>query len=73
MLFTTWTALLEQLRNDLASGQFRKVASYSIDGYQISYRSIEEFWKNYREVEERAAAESGLAYAQVITVPARGF
>ena len=70
-VFTTWSDLLTQLRNDLASGNFARISSYTTpDGRSTTYRSIDDFWKLYREVEQRAAAEEGLAYAQVCTVPA---
>jgi len=73
-VFTTWAALLTQLKNDLASGDYRRLASYSMpDGRSATYRSISEFWELYHEVEQRAAEEEGLAYAQVNTVPAREF
>jgi hypothetical protein len=69
-VFTSWTALLEQLRNDLASGAYSRVASYTLNGRTVTYRSVDEFWKLYREVEAQAAAEDGLAYAEVRTVSA---
>ncbi len=73
-VFTSWAALLTQLQNDLAAGNFSRIASYTTpDGRATTYRSIDDFWTLYREVEQRAAAEEGLAYAQVCTVPAPEF
>ena len=67
--FTTWTALLDQLKNDLASGDFRTVQSYTApDGFSATYRSIKEFWEFYNEVAQKAAAEEGLAYGDVCTI-----
>ena len=73
-VFTTWSDLLTQLRNDLASGSFARIASYTKpDGNSTTYRSIDDYWKLYREVEQRVAEEEGLVYAQVCTVPAAEF
>jgi len=60
--FTTWTALKIQMQNDLAALNIN-VGEYQIDvgGNRrvVKYRSADEWWTFFREVEKRAATETG--------------
>ena len=68
-VFTTWSDLLTQLKNDAASSDFSRVAAYTTpDGRSTTYRSPKDFWEFYNEVAQRAAQEGGLAYGDVSTV-----
>ncbi len=58
MAFTTWTDLLTAMRDDLASGRWRR-KSYTIGDARVEYTSIQEFLDGLRWVESRAAIESG--------------
>ncbi len=62
MAFTTWTALKNQMLDDLASGNWRHVSEYSFSSGPSSrsfkFRALEEFMKLLREVEARAAEET---------------
>lgn len=57
MPFSTWSDLLAKMRNDLATGNWRK-KSYDIDGMKTEFFSPEEFLKMYAFVEKRAVEES---------------
>lgn len=63
-VFTTWTALKKQMRDDLASGNWRRVSSYNLStagsSRAITYRSFDEFRKMLAWVEDNAAVESGI-------------
>lgn len=63
-VFTTWTALREQMLDDLASGNWRKVSSYSLStagaSRAITYRSFAEFRDILAWVTDQAAQESGV-------------
>jgi hypothetical protein len=72
MAFTSWTALKEKMLNDLATGDWAKVSSYSIGTgattRSLTYRSLKEFMDLFREVEARAGEEGGCC-GQVVAVP----
>jgi hypothetical protein len=72
MAFESWTALKQKMMDDLASGNWAKVSSYSVStgsgSRTMTYRSIEDFMKLFHEVEARAAEEGGF-YGQVVAVP----
>lgn len=62
MAFTTWTALKQQMLNDLASGK-SLTAEYEVrhaDGslHRQKFRTLGEWSKFFALVEARAAAES---------------
>ena len=63
-VFTTWTALKGQMLEDLASGNWRKVSSYSLStagsSRSITYRSFSEFREILAWVTDQAAVESGV-------------
>jgi hypothetical protein len=71
MAFTTWTALLAELRDDMASGNWR-VKRYQIGDVENEYRSFSEFMAFFREVEHRAALESQSTAAPIGRAYARG-
>ncbi|MDL2306637.1 hypothetical protein LJC48_01220 [Desulfovibrio sp. OttesenSCG-928-C06] len=62
--FTTWSALLADMKADLASGAWRTMSSYSVPGpngvRSVSYRSLDEFMDLYKWVEDEAVKESGI-------------
>lgn len=58
--FTTWTALLAQLLDNLASANFT-AASYSIAGRSVQYRTLDELRNTIEWVRTMAALESGTA------------
>jgi hypothetical protein len=70
--FTTWTALAAAMRDDLASGNFRTVSSYTMGGavsQTLAYRTVEEFLKLLAYVERQAAAEADPDFdGQIVTV-----
>ncbi len=56
MPFTTWADLAAKMRDDLASGNWR-TESYEFDGMKKKYRTADDFWRDYDEVERRAVLE----------------
>ena len=56
MPFSTWSQLLSKMRDDLATGNWRK-KSYDIDGMKTEFFSPDEFLKMFLFVEKRAAEE----------------
>ncbi|MFH1060392.1 MAG: hypothetical protein V1797_17145 [Pseudomonadota bacterium] len=75
--FTTWSALAATMRDDLASGNWRTVSSYSLSGpvsQTITYRNFDEFLKLLAFVEGRAAEEALPSFnGQIITTLGGGF
>jgi hypothetical protein len=71
MAFTTWTALLADLKNDMASGMWR-MKRYQIDDREMEYRSFADFMSFFREVEHRAALENQSTAAPIGRAYARG-
>ena len=63
------------MRDDLVSGNFRTVSSYSLPGGSgaITYRTMKEFVDLLSMVEQRAAEESGGFDGQIITTTAGRF
>ena len=63
-VFTSWTALREQMIDDLACGNWRKVSGYSLStagsSRSITYRSFSEFREILAWVTDQAAVESGV-------------
>ncbi len=57
MAFTTWSDLLAQLKNDLASGNWI-TRSYTVDGVAREFRSAAEFMALLQDVEHRANMEN---------------
>lgn len=57
MAFTTWSDLLQKLKDDLAAGNW-STHSYTIDGVSREFRSISEFLALIQEVEQRANMEN---------------
>lgn len=61
--FTTWTALYNEMLNQLAvfaSGKMQ-VASYSVSGRNLTYRTFEEFQKGLQFVKNMADSETKTA------------
>jgi hypothetical protein len=57
MAFTTWAALLEQMKDGLANGSWN-IREYSIQGRTTKYSTIDEFMKMYRFVEGQVNDEA---------------
>lgn len=57
--FTSWAALREQLLDDLASGAWRTLASYSMSGRTFTYRSLADFRELLAFVEAEMVKETG--------------
>jgi len=62
MAFTTWTALKEQMLDDLASGK-TTMGEYEVSSggtvRRFNFRSYVDWMKIFQMVEQRAAAETG--------------
>ena len=72
MAFTSWTALLVELKNDLASGMWR-TKRYSVEGgTEKEYRTHADFMTMFREVEHRATLETQNTAAPIGRAYARG-
>ena len=71
MAFTSWTALLAELKNDMASGMWR-VKRYQIGDHEHEYRSFSDFMAMFNEVEHRAALENQSTAAPIGRAYARG-
>ncbi|MFH1033590.1 MAG: hypothetical protein V1806_03710 [Pseudomonadota bacterium] len=72
--FTTWSDLARTLRDDLASGNFRTVATYTLPGGSgYTFRSLKEFLELLSLAEQRAAEESGDYCGFITTTTAGGF
>jgi len=63
-VFTTWSAALTALQNEIASGNFR-VGQVSVGGKQITYRSPEQLKDAYNWVKNMAAMEAGTVASRV--------
>lgn len=65
-VFTSWRDLHNQLLNDLASGAFRTMQSYSVSGggnsRQVTYRSLKDLRELIDWAAEEAAIEEGRGY-----------
>lgn len=63
MAFTSWTELRQQMLDDMASGNWSKVSSYSLStaggSRNITYRSFAEFKDMLDYVTQQAAQEAG--------------
>lgn len=74
--FTTWSELYRQMLDDLATGNWRKVSSYSVatagSTRGISYRSFAEFREMLAWVQDQAAVESGVPAYHGRTVAGNG-
>ncbi len=57
MAFTTWTDLLQRLKDDLAGASW-STKSYTVDGVSREFRSLSEFMKFFQDVEQRASMEN---------------
>ena len=57
MAFTDWNTLYGQLKDDLASGSWKR-KSYRLSDREVTYRDIDEFLEFFRFVEERAKKET---------------
>ncbi|MCF8043280.1 MAG: hypothetical protein K9K65_11610 [Desulfarculaceae bacterium] len=68
MGFTTWTALHDQLLDDLASGQW-SVKSYTKGNHSVTYRSLKEFKEYIEWVREQADAEAVTVYGRTYLKP----
>jgi hypothetical protein len=72
--FTTWSDLARTMRDDLASGNFRTVSSYTLPGGSgYTFRTMKEFLELLSMVEQRAAEESGGFDGYIITTTAGRF
>lgn len=75
--FTSWTDLAKAMRDDLASGQWRTVQSYSLGGLinqTVTYRDVKDFLDLLALVERRASEEALPAFnGQIITVSAGNY
>ena len=58
MGFTTWTALHQQMLDDLATGSWRTEA-YRIKDREMRYRTFEDFKAALEYVKAQAAIETG--------------
>lgn len=74
--FTSWSSLLEQLKNDMASGAWGKIQSYSLttsgSSRTIAYRSFDDFLKIFKFVQDQAAIETGVPAFHGRTVAGNG-
>lgn len=63
MAFTSWAALHQQMLDDMASGNWSKVSSYSLStaggNHNITYRSFAEFKSMLDYVGQQATQEAG--------------
>lgn len=57
MAFTTWSDLLQKLKDDLASGNWI-TRNYTVDGVSREFRSVSEFMALLQDVEQRANMEN---------------
>lgn len=57
--FTSWAELHSQMLDDLASGAWRTLASYSLGNRSFAYRSLKEFRELLDFIRDEAAKESG--------------
>ncbi len=71
MAFTSWTALLAELRDDMASGNWR-MKRYQIGDVEHEYRTFADFMALFREVEHRASLENQSTAAPIGRAYARG-
>ncbi len=75
--FTSWTDLAAAMRDDLASGNFRTVKSYTLGGLinqTVSYRDLTEFLALLAFVERRASEEALPGFTgQIIAVSAGNY
>jgi len=71
MAFTSWTALLAELKNDIASGNWR-LKRYQIGEVENEYRAFSDFMAMFHEVEHRANLESQSTAAPIGRAYARG-
>lgn len=62
--FTTWTALRDQMRNQLASRDFSR-ASASVAGHTVAWANPRDFMAVLADVEARAALETGAVSLRV--------
>ncbi len=60
-IFISYRELLLQMQDDLASGAWRTLSSYSLNGRSFTYRSFAEWQKIFEFVREEAAIETGRA------------
>ena len=58
--FTSWADLHKAMLDDLASGAWRTLASYSLGGRTFAYRSIKDFRELLDFVKTQADAETGV-------------
>ena len=73
--FTTWSDLARTMRDDLASGNWRTVHSYSVGGpapCTLQSRSLPEFMGLLAMVEARAAQETSPGFNGQLMVVTRG-
>ena len=65
MVLTSWCDMLQQMREDMASGSFGAMSSYTVStsggSRSVSYRSVDEWRKAWDFVQSQCAAESGAA------------
>lgn len=75
--FTTWADLARAMRDDLASGRWRTVQSYTLGGpaaQTVTYRGLDEFLRLLALVEARAAQEALPGFdGQIIAVSSRPY
>ena len=58
--FITWADLREQMLDDLASGAWRALASYSLSGRAFTYCTLKDFRELLAFVEAEMAKETGI-------------
>ena len=58
MAFTTWSALLTELQDDLASGGWKR-KEYTVGDRSTTFHSLRELTEFIDYVETKAAAETG--------------
>ena len=68
--FTTWTDLYKSMLDDLTSGHWRKVSSYSLpNGRTTTYRSYKEFREILNDVKIQADLETGAYCGRTLARP----
>lgn len=74
--FTTWSDLLTQMRDDFATGNWRKVSGYSVgtagSSRSITYRSFAEFQQMLAWMQDQAAVETGVPACHGRTLAGNG-
>ena len=71
MAFTTWTALYNEMLDDLQTRSWR-VKSYSIGGRSVTYNSFNEFREALEYAKHKSQEESSTVYPRTYAKPGSG-